>query len=147
MIYDFNDPLQYLEAMKIIEKATERKLKLEIKKVRKMKTTSQINYLHFLIEYFATQYGCTVNEAKEVYLKRYACPHIFRDLKPNDYGMIIETYKSTADLTIPEMSSAINNFIEWARIKTDGLIILPYPEEKSFERYAQQQIEKNQGNI
>ena len=144
MIYDFNDPLQYLEAMRIIEDATERKLKLEIKKVRKMKTIPQNRYIYFLCQYFATEYGCTTNEAKEVYLKRQACPHIFREVKVNKYGKEIETYRSIASLTIDEMSSAIRNFIDWA---ARGEIELPLPYDRPFQRYAQQQIEKLEGYI
>lgn len=144
MIYDFNNPLQYLEAMKVIEDATENKSKLDIRKAKKMKTIPQNRYLYFLCRYFATEYGCTETEAKEIYLKRQACPSIFRSVKINKYGKEVETYRSISTLTIDEMSSAIRNFIDWAAL---GDIELPLPDDKPLIRHAQYQIEKNQGYI
>lgn len=136
-----NDPREYLEAADHLQKAAAQHWVIEIKRWRKPKTNKQNNYLHFLCQYFATEYGCTTAEAKEVYLKRQACPHIFAEPIVNKHGVTITRYKSTAELNIAETSSAIRNFIEWA---ATGGIELPLPDDIAFRRHAEYEIERNQ---
>ena len=144
MLYDLSDPRDMLEFQTAVNEAIQFHKKVSLTRVKKSRTYRQNSYLHFLCDYFATQYGCTKSEAKEVYLKRYACPDIFAVQKLNPKGQLITTYRSTADLNIEEESSAIRNFIEWAAL---GDIELPLPTDTGFRRYAERQIEKNQSMI
>lgn len=170
MIYDTNDPREYLQAKEwlaglkergrparieiesenfdvldsILQSAAAAHLEIEIKQRRRPKTPQQNNYLHFLCQYFASEYGCTTADAKENYLKRLACPEIFTTYVRNKRGWLVTTYRSVADLTQDEMSSAIRNFIEWAGIKG---IEMPLPEDKAFIRYAKNEIERTRNYI
>lgn len=170
MIYDTNDPREYLQAKECLGRMKDRgrpvrievetddfnaldsilqhisslHLEVQINQKRRPKTLPQNSYLHFLCQYFASEYGCTTAEAKEVYLKRQACPEIFAHRIINKQGKCVTTYRSTADLTIDETSSAIRNFIEWAAI---GGIPLPLPEDKGFVRYAENEIERARNQI
>ena len=138
MRYDLNNPIQYLEATKRLQEFASKGKIVELHAWRKSKTEKQNNYLHFLCRYFATQYGCTTAEAKEVYLKRNAAPNIFARTKINKLGQAIVTYRSVSDLDTGECMSAIRNFIEWAAI---GGIELPLPEDEPFKRYAEKEVE------
>ena len=171
MHYTLNDPRQYLAATKTIEAAREREVKLTVKIAetdqytalqaivniaadahmeisitshRQPRTIPQNSYLHFLCQYFATEYGCTTAEAKEVYLKRHAAPEIFAEIVTNRHGQRVTRYRSTASLSTQETSSAIHNFIAWAAM---GGIELPLPEDKEFVFHAQKEIERNQSYI
>jgi hypothetical protein len=141
MRYDLNDPRQYIEATNHLQEAASCHWVIEIKRWFKPKSNKQNNYLHFLCRYFATEYGCTTADAKEVYLKRQACPHIFAETITNKHGEIITRYKSTAELNIAETSAAIRNFIDWAAA---GGYELPMPDDQAFIRHAEYEIDKHQ---
>ena len=170
MTYDLNDPREYLQAKECLERMKGRgrpvrleietddfslldklvqysaslHLEIELNQKRRARTLPQNSYLHFLCAYFAAEYGCTMAEAKEVYLKRQACPEIFARHVTNKRGQVITTYRSMTDLTLDETSSAIRNFIAWAAI---GEIELPLPEDKAFIRYATNEIQRTRNNI
>lgn len=170
MTYDLNDPRDYNDAVQAVQRMRESKavvelsvitedydaitgimqaaaihhIEISMQKKRRPKTDSQNRYIYFLCDYFATEYGCTKVEAKEIYLKRQACPDIFRTEKVNKAGQTIHTYRSVASLSVTEASSVIRNFIAWAEI---GHIALPLPEDRAFVKYAQRQIMRNAHNI
>lgn len=142
MIFDLNDPRQYLEATEYLQEAASKHWVVTLARKIKPKTTRQNNYLHFLCQYYATQYGCTASEAKEIHLKRYAAPGIFREYVENQKGVVIERYRSVATLSAAEISSAIRNFIDWAL--SQGGIELPEPDDMAFRRHAEKEIERCQ---
>ena len=166
MTYDLNDPREYLQAKECLERMKDRgrpvvfevttdnfnalddllqtasacHLEAELNQPRRPKTTSQNNYLHFLCRCFAAGYGITFTEAKELVLKRQACPDVFVKHETNKLGFVISTCRGVEDLTKDETSHVIRNFIEYARIKTGGLIELPLPDDKAHIRYWKNQI-------
>lgn len=172
MTYDLTDPREYMQALDCIQRAkevnapitlscttrirydaltaiihtaTSAKLQeLEITRRQRAKTLPQNSYLHLLCQYFASEYGCSTAEAKEIYLKRQAAPEIFQRTIINKHGRPIVTYRSIADLSIEETSSAIRNFIDWAAL---GDIELPMPSDKPFIRHAEREIEKTKSLI
>lgn len=170
MKFNLNDPRDFLQANSLIEKAEQKhrylslslqtdnheavrrlvrlaanlRMQISLSYPTRERTLPQNSYLHFLCQYFATEYGCSTAEAKEVYLKRQAAPEIFERKVINRHLKEITTYRSIADLDVQETSSAIRNFIEWAAI---GGYELPLPEDARFRQYAENQIERNKGNI
>lgn len=144
MIYDLKDPRDYMQALDTIQRAAQSKTRIEIRKPHTARSGIQNNYYHFMLRYFASEYGCTINEASEIYMKRQACPHIFEREKINRMGKQIKTYRSSADLSVEEMSSAIRNFRAWAEM---GGIIIPSPDDHASIRYCEKQIEKNESMI
>lgn len=79
------------------------------------RTLNQNAYLHVLCRVLAMDTGVTENYAKQIYFKRIANPEIFvsvtRDPVTNE---AISYVRSTADVTITDMSKAIDNFLMWA---------------------------------
>lgn len=144
MIYDLNDPRDFLDASTYFEEACQQKCKIEMRYPRRVRTSSQNRFYHFMLRYFACQYGCTETEASEIYMKRHACPHIFARDITNKFGRRFKTYRSSADLTTEEMSSAIRNFMAWASI---GGIEIPNPDDHASIKYCEREIERNASMI
>lgn len=144
MIYDLNDPRDFLEASSFFEKACNKKCKIEMRPPRRVRTSPQNRFYHFMLRYFALQYGCTETEASEIYMKRQACPQIFEQVKVNRFGKEIKTYRSSADLSASEMSSAIHNFMAWSSI---GGIEIPEPDDHQSIKFCEREIERNQSMI
>ena len=139
--YKPNDPRDYLSALDFINRAKEQNKEIELKYYHPKRSGQQNKYLYFCLQWFAHETNCTTVEAKEVFLKRIAAPHIFeRELQVgND---TIKYYRSTADLDTVEMSSAIKNFIAYA--ECNGIQI-PYEDDELGRRYCEQQLEKTKG--
>ena len=79
------------------------------------RTLNQNSYLHILCRILALETGVTEDYAKDMYFKRLANPGIFIEKIEDPITHKTEEYlKSTTDLTVTEMSKAINTFRHWA---------------------------------
>lgn len=139
MIYDLNDPRQYMDALDFIEHAKQNKIQISLENKKQQRTTQQNKYYWLILRYFGLQYGCTKTEA-EYYFKQICNPDIFCRKKKDKEDRIIYIVRSTSQLTKQEMISAINNFSVWC---SQRQIELPRPEDKEMLRYAEQQVERN----
>lgn len=137
--YKCSDPRDYLAALDFINYAKEQGFDIELKRFYRKRTNPQNAYLHLALSYFAHCYGCTPLEAKEIYLKQYACRDIFLVETTDKNGNRVRYFRSTADLNTVEMSNAINNFIAYA--SCNGIEI-PQPNDELGLRYVERQIEK-----
>lgn len=136
--YKPNDPRDYLAAIDIINKAKEQDKEIELKYYHQRRSIQQNRYLYFCLQWFAHEYNCTVVEAKEVFLKHIAAPHVFeREMQVG--GETVKYYRSTADLDTIEMMSAIENFRSYADMNG-----YPIPDANDYEsiRYCEREIEK-----
>ena len=139
MIYDLNDPRQYMDALDFIEHAKQNNIQISLENKKQQRTTQQNKYYWLILRYFGLQYGCTKTEA-EYYFKHICNPDIFCRKKKDKEDRIIYIVRSTSQLTKQEMISAINNFSVWC---SQRQIELPRPEDKEMLRYAEQQVERN----
>lgn len=137
--YKLNDPRDYLAALDFLNFAKQKNLEIELKRFYQKRSNPQNRYLYFALAYFAHCYGCTKTEAKEIYLKQYACRDIFLVETTDKNGNTASYYRSTADLNTVEMSNAINNFVAYA--SCNGIEI-PLPDDEIGIRYCERQIEK-----
>lgn len=79
------------------------------------RTLNQNSYIHILCRIMAVQTGVTEAYAKQVYFKELANPLLFVTVsKDKITGKTVRYYRSTCDLTIPEMRRAITGFRQWA---------------------------------
>ena len=135
--YRPSDTQDFLAALKFLNRAKEQNFDVSLSKYYPPRTNPQNSYLHFVLSFFAHNYGCTLIEAKEIYLKKYAAPEIFRRTTETKHGT--DTYyRSTADLSTAEMSSAIRNFIEYASMND---IEIPPPEYEAEVRKLEQEMQ------
>ena len=139
MIYDLNDPRQYMDALDFIEHAKQNNIQISLENKKQQRTTQQNKYYWLILRYFGLQYGCTKTEA-EYYFKQICNPDIFCRKKKDKEDRIIYIVRSTSQLTKQEMISAINNFSVWC---SQRQIERPRPEDKEMLRYAEQQVERN----
>lgn len=133
------DPRDYLEILDFINLAKEKNFDIDLKRFYQKRSNPQNRYLHLALGYFAHCYGCTLNEAKEIYFKQYACRDIFLVETEDKNGNKAAYLRSTADLNTVEMSNAISNFVAYA--SCNGIEIPP-PDDEIGIRYCERQVEK-----
>lgn len=105
------------------------------------RSLAQNNLLHLQLSYFASQYGCSEEEAKVDFFKRKWNPDIFIRVGVNKKGREITYLRSSAELSTDEMTTAINRFRYMSLTEAD--IYLPSPEDRDFIVHCQQEIENN----
>ena len=90
------------------------------------RSKSQNRYLHLIIGAVAMHFGVTLEHCKEHYYKRHVNPDFFCVRKDDPYLGKVCYLRSSADLTIEEMSVSIDRFKRWA---AEQGIYLPEPED------------------
>lgn len=120
------------------------------------RTPNQNSYIHVLCRIVAMETGVTELYAKQIYFKELANPGIFVTSTKDDIaGHIVKVVRSSSDLSVTEMSRAIDGFITWAaengislpkaKIKDDGTLeFVSETDKKAFEaaKIATSQAEK-----
>ena len=139
MIYDLNDPRQYMDALDFIEHAKQNNIQISLENKKQQRTTQQNKYYWLVLKYFALQYGCTKTEA-ECYFKDIVNPDIFIRTYIDKHNVKLKIRRSSSDLSKQEMTSAINNFIVYC---DQHQIHIPRPDDQEMIRYAEQEIERN----
>jgi hypothetical protein len=115
MNYDLTDKEQRKRFVKYANSLLKHQRTLVSLEDRSNRTLSQNCYLHVLCRILAQDTGTSEYYAKQVYFKELANPDIFLKVTKDPVtGKMINITRSSADLTIQEMSRAINNFIRWA---------------------------------
>ena len=97
------------------------------------RTLPQNRYLHVILAYFACEYGCTPDEAKALFKR---CS---RDIFVVQ-GKECQFVRSTASLSVEEMSTAIDRFIQWA---AEGGIEIASADDYKAVFAMQQEAERN----
>jgi hypothetical protein len=137
--YKPNDPRDFLAAMDFLNYAKEHDLEIVLDTYSPPRSGKQNRFLYFCLAYFAHCYHCTESEAKEIYLKRFACPQIFEKQFTMPDGHIETWYRSTADLSKDEMAMAIRNFRAYADAYN---IPIPEATDDISIRYCEQQMQR-----
>lgn len=117
------------------------------------RTPNQNKYIHVLCRILAQDTGTTEGYAKQVYFKELANPDIFvRVTKDTLTNQMIKTVRSSCELTIQEMSKAIDNFRIWAAeqgyalpeatLNDDGTVTFASEQDKAAFHQAEIQTSK-----
>ena len=104
------------------------------------RSRNQNSYLHLLIGVVAMDTGTTLAYAKEVYFKRLCNKDLFIKEEIDLYAGKVEIVRSTADLTMGEMSMAIDRFKRWG---AENGIYLPNPGDESLLREIEIEMSRN----
>ena len=137
--YKPNDPRDYLAALDFLNYAKENDLEVVLDTYSPPRSGRQNRFLYFCLAYFAHCYNCTEAEAKEIYLKRFACPQIFEQQFTMPNGKVETWYRSTADLSKDEMAMVIRNFRAYADAYN---IPIPDSDDKDSIRFCEQQMQR-----
>ena len=109
---DKNDRKRFLRYANALLKNQRRNVRLIDESGR---TLNQNSYLHVLCRIMAMETGVTERYAKDVYFKGMSNPDIFISEREDPItGNKTAYLKSTTELSVNEMSRAINNFRHWA---------------------------------
>lgn len=105
------------------------------------RTLKQNSYLRVILAYFASQYGCSVEEAKLDFYERRWNADIFVRKIYNKQGKQVNSLRSTTELTTAEMSTSIDRFRHFSQLEFG--VYLPSPEDRDYLIYCEQEIERN----
>ena len=142
MIYDLRNEYRAQDFIDKVKEMLEKQYIVTLSRKLPNRTLKQNNYLHLLISYFASEYGISIDEAKNDVFKRECNPDIFVREKENKKGRLVKYLRSTSELDTGEMTLAINRFRN--RSVAYYEIYLPSPEDNEFMLYCEQEIERNQ---
>ena len=122
----------------------EKKKTFEITEKKPKRTYSQNNYIHLLFAWFALEYGETPEYVKQEIFKKLVNPQIFLTEYVNyKTGEVREAWRSTADLNTKEMTTAIDNFRDYA--SKEAGIYLPTPDDLISLNEIERQVNNLQG--
>ena len=140
MIYDLKNPLQRANFTTRVNALFASQKVVELTEKKPVRTIQQNKYLHVIIGYFASQYGCTLEYAKQNYFKILCNKNIFVRETDDKYLGKVTVIRSSASLDTAEMTTAIERFRNWA--SAEAGIYLPEPHESEMLTYAQQELER-----
>lgn len=93
------------------------------------RSPNQNRYVHLLIGIVAMDTGVGLEYAKREYFKRLVNKDLFVVKKTDRYAGEVEDLRSSADLTIEEMSMAIDRFKRWG---AENGFYMPNPEDTAI---------------
>lgn len=141
MLFNPNNEFDRTKAREYFDKLMSGKRPLEIKAKNSPRSLKQNSYLHLLLGYFASEYGCSLDEAKLDFFKRECNKVLFEIKRTNKQGIDVTTMRSSSDLDSKEMTLAIDRFRSWSASVAG--IYLPAPNEEQFLIHMMQEIERN----
>lgn len=141
MIYNLSNPYDVERFKGWVDKMIAERKVVEAKRKDENRTIKQNSYLHLIISYFATQYGCGADEAKIDFYKRRCNRDLFERWRRNRRGDPVPYLRSSADLTKDEMTLSIDRFRNWS--SSVAGIYLPSPEDGEMMIYMMQEVERN----
>lgn len=128
MLYDLSNELQAKNFKKRCNALYQKKCIVDLTEKKPQRTLSQNAYLHVALGYFGLQLGYETKEVKDWYFKETVNPQLFVRTKRDPItGEMRKQLRSSSDLTVDEMTTAIERFRNWSAEKAG--IYIPSPEE------------------
>lgn len=90
------------------------------------RSKAQNRYLHLILGVVAIETGNTLSFTKDVYFKKLVNPDLFCVEKEDRIMGKVTVLRSSRDITVEEMSTAIDRFKRWA---AENGIYIPDPED------------------
>ena len=141
MVYDTSNPLDKANFLLRAKKLAESGKVIELTEKKPRRTLSQNSYLHVTIAYFASQYGCTTEWAKQRYFKQLVNPELFVREKDDEFLGRVKYLRSSADLDVSEMSLAIDRWRNWCSMEAS--IYIPSADEAILIQQMEIEIDRN----
>ena len=127
-LFNLKNEYDILKFKAYVNKLFQERAVVEVRKKLPNRTLAQNSYLHLLLGYFGSEYGCSLDEAKIDFYKRTCNRDLFER-------------KTVNKLTTGEMTLSIDRFRNWSASVAG--IYLPAANEQQMLIYAQQEIERN----
>lgn len=140
MLYYLQDQAQVEKIRKRLDALIERGAWVELSE-KTAKTSNQNRYLHACFGYLGAQLGYPADYVKREFFKRLANKPLFEVERTDRDGRKYKDYRSTAELTKEETSTAIDRFRHWA--VTEAGVYIPSPEDVAAVNYMEQVAERD----
>lgn len=143
MIFDLrkNNPYDRARFQEKVNEFLDKGVVVTLTKKSPQRSLAQNRYMYLLFGFFGSEYGVSVDEAKNDYFKSLVNPELFVRFKTNKYGKTVRYLRSTAELTTAELTTAIDRFRNWSA--TQFGLYLPSPEDRDLLIHAERLIEAN----
>lgn len=125
MTYDLSNARHLAQFHTRISALEERGASVELRELSG-RTKAQNSYLHLILGVVAIETGNTLAYTKDIYFKRLVNPDIFVKEVNDLYVGKVQVVRSSADLSVETMSTAIDKFKRWA---AEQGIYIPEPED------------------
>ena len=125
MVYDLSSDFQRKAFLARVDNLMEKGAVVELTE-KVFRSPNQNRYLHLLIGVVAIETGNTLEDAKKWYFKETCNSDLFHVQHRDKMGNYIDHIRSTAELTMEEMSMAIDRFKRWG---AENGIYMPNPED------------------
>lgn len=125
MTYDLSNARHLAQFRTRISALEERGASVELRELSG-RTKAQNSYLHLILGVVAIETGNTLAYTKDIYFKRLVNPDIFVKEVNDLYVGKVQVVRSSADLSVETMSTAIDKFKRWA---AEQGIYIPEPED------------------
>lgn len=153
MIYDLTNPLHRKQFAKRANQLLKQRCRLVDMTNMSQRSSSQNKYLHVIIRILAMETGVSELYAKNKYFKELANPALFKRSMIDPITKEKHEYLlSSTDLSVDEMSQAIDNFRRWseeqgyylpeATVNDDGTVTIK-PEDEEAYKQAMIETERN----
>ena len=129
----YNLPNERQPALTYLEFLCTKETRVEIRELRKRRSTEQNRYLHLILGWFGIHFGYTLNEAKEIF--KQINSEIFVNSKNNRNFV-----KSSADLNTKEMTDSIEKF---RNMSAEQGCYLAAPNEQGLLDSIENEMERN----
>ncbi len=140
MNYDLSNPLQAESFKKRCNVLFKKKSVVSLVEKKPQRSLSQNAYLHAALGYFGLQFGYKIEEVKILYFKKVCNPELFvKKIKDIITGQEVEVLRSSADLSVDEMTLAIERFRNWSSDVAG--VYIPSPEEHRMIMEMERQVE------
>lgn len=145
MIFNLNNPYDVEKYDEYVAKLRAQCAVVEVKKRHPNRSLAQNSYLHVILGYFASLYGCSMEYVKSEYFKKICNPDLLTTKRKTKIGEEITDLRSTSELDTAQMTFAIERFRNWSASVAG--IYLPSPNEGEALIYAEQIMEQNKEYI
>lgn len=142
-LFNLKNPFEVQKFKEYCDRLIKQEGIVEIKKKHPLRSLAQNKYFHVILTYWASVYGCGLDEAKVRFFKELVNPDIFWVENTNKRGKKVKRLRSSSELSTAEMTLAIERFRNWSQSNEDLPLYLPAPHEDEALVYALQEIERN----
>ncbi len=146
MIYNGEKQLDANRAKERLNWLITKGKRFELKEKRAKRTSSQNNYLHLILSWYALEMGESLEYVKQEIFKKMINADIFRYERINRVtGEVRDDFKSTSELNTKQMTTCIDRFRNHS--SKDLGIYLPEPHDMALLDQMQNEIENQKSYL
>lgn len=141
MKYDLANELDRVQLQKYVQRLLSKSSGVvELRAISRNRTLSQNSYLWLTLSYWGVKTGYTKEEAEAVF--KYVNREIFASTK-EVLGSYVPYVRHIYDLSVDEMSKAIERWRNWASMNDACSVYIPSPDELKLVEQMEMEVYRN----